>query len=119
MMSLDYQGKGDWTLVIGKGFDPGVISNITGRVLVVGTCAIKEIGKSLVGRLGKDKVYQAPGCCELRFIMESMCHLMNVSPLKMVAPLNFITVFFVLLQAKLHHTNSIWTKPWANLIKLR
>ena len=119
MMSFDYHGKGDWTLVMGKGFDPGVISNITGRVLVVGTCAIKEIGKSLVGRLGKGKVYQAPGCCELRFIMESMCHLMEVSPFKMVAPLNFLTVVFVLLQAKLHHTNSIWTKPWAHLIKLR
>ena len=112
MMSFDYHGKGGWTLVMGKGFDPERIDNITGRVLVVGTCAIKEIGKSLVGRLGKSKVYQAPGCCELRFIMESMCHLMKVSPFKMVAPLKFLPALFVLFQAKLHHTNSIWTKPW-------
>ncbi len=119
MMSFDFHGKSGWTLVMGKGFDAEVIRSITGRVLVVGTCAIKEIGGSLVDRLGSGKVYLAPGCCELRFIIESMCHLMKVSPFKMVAPLSLIKVLFLLFQAKWHKSNSIWTTPWANLIKLR
>jgi uncharacterized protein (DUF362 family) len=119
MMSFDYHGKGGWTLVMGKGFDAEVIRNIKDRVLVVGSCAVEEIGGSLVDRLGRGKVYLAPGCCELRFIVESMCHLMKVSPFELVAPLNFIKALFLILLAKCHNTNSKWTNALAKLIKLR
>ena len=117
MMSFDYHGKGGWTLVMGKGFNAGVIGNIKDRVLVVGSCAVNEIGGSLVDRLGRDKVYLAPGCCELRLIIESMCHLMKVSPFKMVAPVHSFKAMFLILQAKWNNCTSHFTNPLANLIK--
>ncbi len=117
MMSFDYHGKGGWTLAMGRGFNAEVIRNIRDRVLVVGHCAIKEIGESLVDRLGKDKVYQATGCCELRFIIESMCHLMKVSPFKLVAPVNSVKATLLILQARWNHCTSHWTNPLAKLIK--
>jgi len=42
VLYYDYGGKGGWTMVMGKGFDPDEINSITGKVLVVGRCAIKE-----------------------------------------------------------------------------
>ncbi len=116
---LDQQGKGGWTLILGKGFDTDVIDAISGRVLVVGPCAVKETGKRLVDRLGRHNVYFSRECNDLTALVESMCHLMKVSPFKLAPPISLLKAGWILLQMRLHGSSARMTHPLANLIKLR
>lgn len=116
---LDQHGKGGWTMIMGKGFDDDAIDNIIGPVLVVGPCAVKETGNRLVARLGKKKVYFSHECNDLTALVESMCHLMKVSPFKLAPPINLIKAGYLLLQMKLNRSSARMTNPLANFIKLR
>ena len=100
-LAYDYNGKGGWTIVMGKGHDPAVIDAIQGRVVVVGHCAIKEAGDRLVARLGRKNVYFSGFCNDLCATNNALCHLMNVNPLLM-APLPFFTSIKLLALSKLH-----------------
>ena len=119
LMDFDQHGKGGWTMVMGKGFDDEVIKNIQGPVFVVGPCAVKEIGQKLMDRLGKSKVYFCNECNDLTAMVESMCHLMKVSPMKLAPPINPIKGLVLLLQSRLNKSSGRMTNPLANLIKLR
>ena len=119
LMHFDQHGKGGWTMVMGKGFDESVVAGIQGRVFVVGPCAVKEIGQKLVDRLGKGKVYFCNECNDLTAMVESMCHLMKVSPLKLAPPINPIKAMVLFLQSMLNHSTGRMTSPLANFIKLR
>ena len=83
IMYLDHQGKGGWTLVVGKGFDEETVDGLSGRVFLAGPCAVEEIGEKLVERLGESNVYQSKECNDLTAIVEAMCHLMKVDVSKM------------------------------------
>jgi uncharacterized protein (DUF362 family) len=99
-MAYDYQGKGGWTLVMGKGHDPALIDAIKGRTLVAGHCAIEETGSRLVARLGRKNVYFTGFCNDLCATTNALCHLMKVNPLLM-APLPFLKSVKLLILAKL------------------
>jgi uncharacterized protein (DUF362 family) len=118
-MSFDQHGKGGWTLIMGKGFDNDVIDNITGPVLVVGPCAVKEIGNRLLNRLGKRKIYFSHECNDLTALVESMCHLMKVNPLKLAPPINPVKALSLLLQMRLNKSSARMTNLFANFVKLR
>ena len=100
-MAYDYQGKGGWTIVMGKGHDPAVIDSIKGRVLVAGHCAIEETGSRLAARLGRKNVYYSGYCNDLCATTNALCHLMKVNPL-LLAPLPFFKSIKLLLLSKLH-----------------
>ena len=100
-LAYDYAGKGGWSIVMGKGHDPDVIGAIDGKVLVVGHCAISEVGDVLVERLGRKNVYFSGFCNDLCATNNAMCNLMDVNPLLM-APLPFFKSVKLLLLAKLH-----------------
>lgn len=118
-MHFDHAGRGGWSLVMGKGFDVEVVKSIEGPVLLVGPCAVEEIGKRLVDRLGKDKVYMSHECNDLAAIVESMCHLMKVSPFKLAPPMNPLKGLLLLVQSKWHGSSARMTNVLANYIKLR
>jgi uncharacterized protein (DUF362 family) len=105
VLAYDYQGKGGWTMVMGKGHDPAVIDAIKGRVLVVGHCAIAEVGERLTERLGRKNVFFSGHCNDLCATTNAMCNLMGVSPLRM-APLPILQSAKVLLLAALHGTKA-------------
>jgi len=105
VLAYDYKGKGGWTMVMGKGFDCAGIDRIEGRVLVVGRCAIAEVGDRLVERLGRKNVYFSGHCNDLCATTNAMCHLMGVSPLKM-APYPLLPTVKVFLQSKIHRTKA-------------
>ena len=117
VLAFDYQGKGGWTMVMGKGHDPAVIDAIEGKVLVVGRCAIAEIGDRLVARLGRKNVYFSGHCNDLCASTNAMCHLMGVSPLKL-APYPFLPSAKVLLQSKIHGTKANVPNLLANIKKV-
>jgi len=129
-LCYDYGGKGGWTLVLGKGHSAEDINSITGKVLIVGRCAIAETGDTLIRRLGKKNVYLSGHCNDLCATLNAMCHLTKVNPLRLAAmqrgtfgaerlgarsPL--FTSLKLLLSAKLHGTRARISNPFANIIK--
>ena len=116
-MAYDYNGKGGWTIVMGKGHDPAVIDAITGRVLVAGHCAIDETGSRLIARLGRKNVYFTGFCNDLCATTNALCHLMHVNPLLM-APLPFFTSLKLLLLAKLKGSQASVPFFFAHKIKV-
>jgi len=99
-LSSDYEGRGGFTIVMGKGHDPAAMAAIKGRVLVAGHCAIKEVGDALASRLGKKNVYFSGFCNDLSATANALCHLMKVNPLVM-APLPFHRSVKLLILSKL------------------
>jgi uncharacterized protein (DUF362 family) len=83
IMHADHGGRGGFTFVFGKGHDPQVIDAIDGRVLIVGPCAVGEVGQRLINRLGRRKIYISSYCNDLCAITEGFFHLMKVNPTKM------------------------------------
>jgi uncharacterized protein (DUF362 family) len=104
-LAYDYNGKGGFTIVMGKGHDPVVINAIKGKVLVMGKCAIKEIGDNLIERLGKKNVYFSGYCNDLCATTNALCHLMQVNPLVM-APMPFLRSIKLLLIARIRGTQA-------------
>lgn len=102
----DHHGKGGWTMVMGKGFDMEEIDSIQGKVLVVGHCAIDEVGEYLVKKLGKKNVFFSGKCNELAKSAAAMFYLMKVSPLEFAPISPFVSVKCILL-AKLHGTKAL------------
>ncbi len=97
----DYGGKGGWTMVIGKGHDLDEIKAIKGKVLVVGRCAIDEVGDVLVKNLGKRNVFFSDYCNDLAASASAMFNLMDVSPFVFV-PLPLLTSIKCAALAMLH-----------------
>ena len=112
----DHGGKGGWDMVMGKGHDPAVIDALKGPVLVVGHCAIDEVGDRLVKRLGKRNVFFSGKCNELAKSAAAMFYLMKVDPLSF-APLPPLTAVKCLLLAKLHGTKALVPSVLSNRIK--
>ena len=101
----DYNGKGGWSLVIGKGHNKELIKSIRKPVLIAGHCAIEETYTMLVQQLGKGNVYVSGQCNDLAASAAAMFKLMKVNPLKLVnlSPLKSVKL---LLLAKLHGTKA-------------
>ncbi len=105
MLWLDFAGQGGFTIVMGKGHPADELDALTGRVLLVGDCAIEEAAPRLKERLGSRDVRTVWGCNNLRDNTAAQTKLMQVSPLKMV-PLNPLVSAWILVQARLHRTTS-------------
>ena len=112
----DHHGKGGWTMVMGKGFDKEEIDSITGKVLVVGHCAIEEVGDYLVKKLGKKNVFFSGKCNELAKSAAAMFYLMKVSPLEFAPVSPFVSVKCIIL-AKLHGTKALVPSLVSNFFK--
>lgn len=102
----DHHGKGGWTMIMGKGFDLEEIDSIRGKVLVVGHCAIEEVGDYLIKRLGKKNVFFSGKCNELAKSAAAMFYLMKVSPFEF-APISPIISIKCVLLAKIHGTKAL------------
>ena len=112
----DHQGKGGWTMVMGKGHDPQEIDAIEGKVLIVGDCAINEVGERLISRLGRKNVYLSPKCNSLADSAAAMFHLMKVDPMVFV-PINPVKALYCLALSKLHGSTALVPNPFSNKIK--
>ncbi len=84
MLYVDFQGRGGFTICMGKGWEEGELEAVEGPVLVVGDCAAEEAYPVLVARLGKKKVRVSPGCNDLRGVLANLTPLMGINPIRMV-----------------------------------
>ncbi len=103
---LDHQGKGGFSIIIGKGHDRKKIEKISGPCLVAGKCAVKEVGDVLSDRLGKKRVYIVDGCNNLTQVVTSLLKLMKLSPFALV-PSNPLYLALPLVQARLRGSKAI------------
>ncbi len=105
VLYLDFEGRGGFTIVMGKGFDTKAIDAIEGRVLVAGPCACEEVADRLIGRLGRKNVLMTGECNDLASTTGALTKLMRVSPLKMV-PINPLKSVALLARARLNRTKA-------------
>ncbi len=102
---VDFQGKGGFTIVMGKGLDPEELEKLEGKVFIVGDCAYEEAYPVLNRRLGKKALRVSRGCNNLRDVLAGLTPLMGVNPLKMV-PLPALESLGLLINARLHRTTA-------------
>lgn len=112
----DHHGKGGWTMVMGKGHDAKEIDAITGQVLIVGDCAIKEVSDRLIARLGKKNVFISPKCNSLASSAAAMFYLMQVNPMVFV-PINPLKALSCLTLSKLHGSTALVPSPFSDKFK--
>ena len=112
----DHNGKGGWTMVMGLGHDPAEIDAITGKVLIVGDCAINEVGDRLIKRLGKKNVYLSHKCNSLAQSAAAMFHLMHVNPMVFV-PISPLKALKCLVLARLHGSKALVPSTFSHLMK--
>ena len=112
----DHGGKGGWTMVMGKGHDLKEIDAIEGKVLIVGDCAINEVGERLIARLGRKNVYLSHKCNSLASTAAAMFHLMKVSPMVFV-PINPLKALSCLTLAKLHGSKALVPSTLSRIFK--
>ena len=103
-------------MVMGKGHDEREINAIRGKVLIVGDCAIREVGDRLLARLGRKNVYFSPKCNSLASTAAAMFHLMQVDPMVFV-PISPAKALLCLLLSKLHGSTALVPSPFSNRIK--
>lgn len=97
----DFQGRGGFTILMGKGIARADVAGISGPVHIAGDCAIAEWYPELRRRLGKSKISLSPGCNNLAKTIDGITRWLHISPLKLV-PLNPLKSLALLIQAKLH-----------------
>jgi hypothetical protein len=99
VFSLDFSGRGGFSVVMGKGWDPGRLDRLQERVLVAGKCAIQEVGDRLRTIRGPDSLALSHGCNNLTETITCLTKWMKVSPLRMV-PVHPLRSSLLLLHAK-------------------
>ena len=105
VLYLDFDGRGGFTILMGKGLDEQEINAIEGRVFIAGPCANEEARYALVERLGKRNVFSTYECNDLAGTTSGLNRLMKVSPLKMV-PISPLKSLSLLLKARRHKTTA-------------
>lgn len=117
IMALDHAGRGGWTMIMGKGFDAETIDAVTGKVFIVGHCAISEVYEKLVKRLGRRNVYASGECNNLKETAEALFHLMKVTPASYIK-MNPLLTLKELATAKLKGSTSRVPSSLSNVIKM-
>ncbi|MHA1338426.1 MAG: DUF362 domain-containing protein [Promethearchaeota archaeon] len=116
VLRYDFNAKGGWNLVIGKGHDLNVIDSLKGPVLIAGHCAIEEVSERLIKRLGKKNVYLSGYCNDLAATTSSMVRLGKVNIFKMVK-LNPLKSMLILALVKLKKSHANVPSIFSNIIK--
>jgi uncharacterized protein (DUF362 family) len=101
IMSNDYQSQGGFTIVFGKGFEGADLDNLTGDLLVVGACAVNEVGAELRQRYPSRRIVEVDAHNDLRGITAGVATLMKIRPLDLV-PLSPLRALWISLAARMH-----------------
>ncbi len=99
VLGADYNGKGGFTVLMGKGFDNEIVQSIRPPVHIAGSCAYTECGHALQKRFGKKKVTVSIGCNNLPDTITGLCRQMKVHPLSL-SELDPLRSLYLLAKAK-------------------
>jgi uncharacterized protein (DUF362 family) len=110
MLAADYNGRGGWNFVCGKGIDKAELEGLEGEFLVVGPCAVGEVGDWLKQRYPGRKIFQVPEHNDLANMMGKAMRLMRPNVLK-ILPISPLTVAWLVFRARLAGLNSRIVNP--------
>ena len=85
-------------------------------MLIVGDCAINEVGQRLIDRLGRKNVFLSRKCNSLADTAAAMFYLMKVDPMEF-APINPLKALECLVLSKLHGSKALVPSPFSNRFK--
>jgi len=102
----DHNGRGDFTILMGKDINPEAVAAIRPPVHVAGSCAISDYGPQLVRRFGRRKVTFSRGCNNLSETVYALCKWMKVNPLDL-AGTNPASALMALVKARVNGTRAI------------
>jgi uncharacterized protein (DUF362 family) len=106
----DHDGKGGFTILMGKGIDKDAVDRITTpAVHLAGSCAIEDYGLKMVRRFGKKNVTFSHGCNNLSETVHALCRHMKVNPIGLSGT-HPVSALAALIQAKLHGSRAIIPK---------
>jgi uncharacterized protein (DUF362 family) len=100
MLYRDHNGKGGFTILMGKDIDKAAVDRIKGRVHIAGSCAIQDYGVALQTRLGKRNVTMSPGCNNLALTTYGLCKHMRVHPLQL-SPVDIVSSLTMFVTTKI------------------
>jgi hypothetical protein len=100
MIYRDHNGKGGFTILMGKGIDKQAVDHIKERAHIAGSCAIQDYGVTLQARLGKRNVTISPGCNNLALSTAGLCKQMRVHPVQL-SQVDLVRSGLLFLTAKL------------------
>jgi uncharacterized protein (DUF362 family) len=110
ILAYDHERNRDFSLVFGKGHDlPSLLSSHE-DLLIVGDCAIAELGDELLGQKNR-KILISSGCNNLAETLAGFCSLLEISFLSLL-PMNMARTLFAVAGSVVGGTNS-------NLVPLR
>jgi uncharacterized protein (DUF362 family) len=107
VLYCDNNGKGDFTILMGKDIDPEEIRNIKkGPVHIAGSCAIGDWGLEMQRQFGKRNVTFSNGCNNLSETIYALCRHMKVNPITL-SRTNPIRAGILLAFAKLNGSKAM------------
>ena len=110
VFAFDFGGQGGFFVVMGKGFDDDLVAQLKQsgytRGLVVGDCAVNEVGDKIRQAFGKKNVFFSDTCNNLAQTATAMFKLTGVHPLDMV-PIPTWRLAWLLVSAKLHGSKAL------------
>ena len=106
MLYVDYGGHGPFNIVYGKGIDKKQLENLNdGPILVVGPCAVEEVGGYLSEKYPGRKIVMVNFHNALAAVTGALMKFMKIKSMDVV-PMNPISTFLVFLNAKMHGTTA-------------
>lgn len=115
MLVYDYGGKGGFFVLMGQGFNDGLINQLKNesytRGLIAGSCAIKEVGTEFIKEFGKRNIYFSSDCCNVAETVSSLVKLTRLSTFDLI-PTSTLNALSLIISAKLHGSRALL----ANLI---
>jgi uncharacterized protein (DUF362 family) len=107
VLYCDNNGKGDFTILMGKDIDPDEIGKIKkGPIHIAGSCAIGDWGLEMQRRFGKKNVTFSNGCNNLSETVYALCRHMKVNPINL-SRTNPIRAVAMLAIAKLNGSKAL------------
>jgi len=105
--------KGGWFIVMGKGHDENIIDQLKAegytKGLVVGYCAVGEVGQKLRKEFGRRKIYFSGDCNNLADTVNAELKLSGMSALDLVPNLSSEKVMKLIQEAQKHGTKALIT----------
>ena len=99
MLHVDYGGRGEFSIVFGKGLDRKELEDLKPPVLIVGPCAVEEAGDFLKKRYRK--VVEVPYCNDLAAVLTALMKFMKLKATQLV-PIPATSLIAEWIKAKLH-----------------
>jgi uncharacterized protein (DUF362 family) len=99
MLHVDYNGDGKFSIVFGKGIEEEELENLKPPVMVVGPCAVEEVGETLKEKYGK--VVLINYCNDLAAVTATLMKFMGIRATKIV-PVSPVKLILTWINAKLH-----------------